>query len=137
MRIVYLEEPTQEWRDGLSAWQRAALAALHRQGRGLRDRTNHGSDYRWKQAGVKTRDSYGRWRRTSPDSRSAHQMIAIRRESFGFTIIFLRRDRVWLLGDDFVTVVEATGWAPLGHWYVCRDFSTNMRGKALAAGDPA
>jgi len=111
MKVFYPDGCEQEWRATLTPWQLRILAAVHRQGRGLRDRTNHGSDRRWMQAGCGTREgSYGTWRRKSRHDRHAHEAVVIRREDYGYRMLGVRRTVVHTLDPATGDLSEVEAW---------------------------
>lgn len=114
-----------DWFHSLSPWQHETLAAIYRQGKGLPDRTNHGSDHRWQQAGCKTRGSYGEWRRNG-HSRHYHQAVYIERAEGEdwFAICFIRRDSgVFTVADSTasdgsaILVPVDDVWTTVEVWY--------------------
>lgn len=126
MKVVYYPPQTQAWRESLSDWQRETLAALHRQGKHLRERTNHGDDWRWKQAGCKTYERFMRIpRRVS--RRRGHERILIRRTDYGYEILALRRSRSFTVDPDTGVVAEQPdAWQIDDQWFVERDKSANF-----------
>lgn len=124
MKIDYPDGCEQEWRLGLSSWQLNILRNLHRQGRGLPDRTNHGDDERWQQAGVRTRDSYGQWKRNGR-GKYHHERVMIQRTDYGFIMSGLRRSSVVVIDPETGQVTEVGGWVFVWTWYVTRDGSAN------------
>lgn len=123
MQIVYAPGATPEWWAGLSHWQRRALAEIHRQGRHLPDRTNHGGDQRWQQSGTKTYDQYGMVRRTP--RREGHERVLIKPAEWGFTMMGIRRRTVTLMEGDGSEVRVVEGWVPVWSWYVRASQSTS------------
>lgn len=112
--IVLAPGCDREWREQLTRWQERDLASLFRKGRGLPDRTNHGSDKRWAQAGVKTRDSYGYWRRTRRDNRQAHERVIIRPTEYGFDAVFVRRTAAFTVNPETAELAEQEVWTVVG-----------------------
>lgn len=117
MKIYYPDGCEQEWREGLSDWQRRHLHTIHRQGKGLPNRTDHGSDYRWDQRGVVTYDSYGTRRRP----KSGHEAMIIRKEWYGFRCIRVHRETFHRIDPETGVMTEETGWAISGIDYVSRN----------------
>jgi hypothetical protein len=112
------------WREALTPWQERALAALYRRGRGLADRTDHGSDKRWSQAGVKTRDRYGTWRRTRRSDTHAHERVIIRPTEYGFDALFVRRDTAYTVDPDTGDITELPdAWTVVGRDKVGRNMT--------------
>lgn len=118
MKIHYPDGCEQAWRDSLSDSQRETLADLHRQGKHLRDRTNHGSDERWMQAGCKTYSWQEGARRTSRTDRYAHEAVVIRRESYGYRVIGVRRAEVFSIDPETGDTTPIQGWRIAWLWYV-------------------
>lgn len=111
-----------DWLHSLSPWQHETLAAIYRQGKGLPDRTNHGSDHRWQQAGCKTRQHYGGWRRNG-HGRHYHQAVYIERvpDREWFIIHFIRRDNgIFAIAEDThgpLLVPLEDAWTSTESWY--------------------
>lgn len=124
MKIVYNPPYDAEWGASLTPWQHSTLAALHRQGKHLPDRTNHGDDWRWTQAGCKTRDSYGKWRR-SPRGRGNHEAALVTRADFGYTVTSIRRTTIFLIDPETGESTPQEGWSVVDRWYVEADKSAN------------
>lgn len=125
MKIAYNPPYDPEWGASLSPWQHDTLAALHRQGKHLPDRTDHGSDQRWHQAGCKVRDGYGTWKRNPRESSHYHEGIIISRTDYGFTVTSIRRAKTFLVDPDTGEVTPQEGWTVIGVWYVEPDKSAN------------
>ena len=136
MKIYYPDGCDQEWRDSLTPWQVRQLRALHRQGRGLRDRTDHGSDRRWMQRGVRTRGPHpgGPWRRTSPTDRYGHEAVIIKREPYGFRMLGVARATVHSIdpetGGD---LQEMVAWQVVWIEYVSDNSTANFAPDSDAA----
>jgi hypothetical protein len=108
MKVTYAPEATVEWRASLTDSQRRRLASIHRQGRHLPDGTNHGSDRRWKQAGVSYRgNSYrGEVVRVHQTDTHAHMRVLIVPEDWGFTAIGLHKLEVYVVDGSGISPVE-------------------------------
>lgn len=126
MKIDCPDGCDQEWRLSLSPWQRRTLGEVFRQGQGLRDGTNHGSDERWRQAGVKTRASNGFWHRTPYPSSRSHTRILIERTDYGFAVSGLARDSVVVLDTDTAKMTTVEGWSFVWTWYVSREMTSSF-----------
>jgi hypothetical protein len=124
MKIAYNPPYDAKWGASLSPWQRGALATLHRQGRHLPDRTDHNGDWRWCQAGCKTRDGYGKWRRSRPN-RYNHEGVIVTRTDYGFTITLIRREQTFLVDPQTAVVTQQDGWMIVSVWHVEEEKSAN------------
>jgi hypothetical protein len=136
MQITLLEGCDRAWREALTQWQESELAALYRQGRHLPDRTDHGADKRWAQAGVKTRDTYGRWRRT-PDDHYAHERVLVKPREFGYTLVFVRRTTAYAIDVETGGLTAHTVWSIVDTWHVGRCMSANYETSRLGVMEPA
>lgn len=126
MRIFYPDGCEQTWRESLSQWQLDTLAAIHRQGKDLRDGTNHGSDHRWQQAGVHYYASQYRQLQRNPRTRG-HEAIIIRKESYGFSVHGVRRATMYNIDLETGEALPAViGWQTAWIWYVGADRSANF-----------
>ena len=125
MKIDYPDGCEQEWRESLGAWGRETLAALHRQGKHLPDKTDHGSDERWRQIGCKTRNNYGHWRRTSQQDSGAHERILIRKREYGFAVFGLRKSEVVTIDPETGVTTSVKGYRIVWAWYVGDGVSAN------------
>lgn len=123
MRVVLGPGCDRAWRESLTPWQERQLADLYRQGRHLRDRTNHGGDYRWRQAGVKYRTN-GFWQRNRRSE--GHERVIIDATPYGYRIVFIRRQTGWAIDPETgaVTVLPEV-WVPINVWHVASDFSSS------------
>lgn len=122
MQIILGPGCDRAWREGLTPWQEENLAALYRQGRGLPDKTNHGSDMRWAQAGVRTRDSHGNWRRNA----SGHERVVIQATDFGYTALFIRRAKNFAVDPNTGEMPPAENvWKIVDIWHVGKVMSAN------------
>lgn len=124
MRVVLTSDCDVAWVRSLTPWQLATLAATYRQGRHLPDRTNSGSDNRWRQAGCKTRDSFGVWHRKRPDD--GHERVVVRRTDYGYELTGIRRKTVWLINPETGETSATEGWVPVWTWYVSAQMSANF-----------
>lgn len=132
-----------DWFHSLSPWQHETLAAIYRQGKHLRDKTNHGSDHRWQQAGCRTRESHYGWRKRNPwrgrAARHYHEAVYIERPRLSdtppegedwFIIHFIRRDRSNFglhFAPDGVRVRDLPfeSWATVESWYCYPHMTAN------------
>jgi hypothetical protein len=125
MQVVLAPGCDRAWREQLTHWQERELAALYRQGRHLPDRTNHGSDRRWCQAGCRTRNSFGRWHRTRRDS--GHERVIIEPTGYGFDVLEVRRVVGWSVDPNTGVVMQLPEvWTLLGRWRVGRSMSASF-----------
>lgn len=126
MKVMMPPECDVAWVRSLSPWQLSNLADLFHQGRHLRDRTNHGSDQRWRQAGVKTYDWQSGARRTSRRDRYAHEAVVIRPRAYGYDAIGIRRHVAFVVDVETAVMSEAPeAWVPVWVWHVQPDMSTS------------
>lgn len=124
MKIYYPDGCEQEWREALTPWQKDQLVRLHLQGRRCADRTDHGSDYRWLQAGVKT---YDRWRGARRRRRKdGHVAVVIRKTDYGFRMAGLARAEVLTVDPETGQETSVQGFSPVWQWFVGPNSSGNM-----------
>lgn len=126
MRVVYAPGATPEWRAALSRWQRADLAAVHRQGKHLPDRTNHGTDERWRQAGCRTYEWRIGWHTVGSTDHTAHERVLIVPTDYGYEKIGIRRTTVFTVDPETGVTLPIEGWVGVWRWYVQRDSSTSF-----------
>lgn len=124
MKIVYNPPYDAEWGASLTPWQRSTLAELHRQGKHLPDRTNHGSDWRWCQAGVRYKDDWGKWVRNKR-GKGLHESVLIARTDYGYIVTSIRRIEVFMVDPATGEHREQEGWTVVERWYVSAEQSAN------------
>lgn len=131
MKVIYAPGATPEWWAGLSEWQRRDLAAIHRQGKHLRERTDHGQDERWRQAGCVTYERAFGHRLVrghySPRRRGgdAHERVLIVPTPYGYEKRGIRRSSVALIDPDTGETSVVEGWVICWRWYVGAEMSAN------------
>jgi hypothetical protein len=124
MKITYGPGATPEWWASLSRFQRHYLAATHRQGKHLADRTDHGPDHRWMQAGCVTyerryRGHYARF--VKPNDIHAHERVVVVPTDYGFELLGIRRSIVYVVDEETGASTPIEGWTGVWVWYVKAD----------------
>lgn len=125
MKVILGPGCDKAWRDSLSPWEREQLAAIHRQGRGLRDRTNHGSDRRWEQRGVVTYMRLYRGRVTEGPRRHGHEAVVIERTDEGYTMTGVHREHGYDVDFETGALAPTVQWVITWRWWVSERSSAN------------